>query len=108
MSDQLPFAVEMALRSLDVHRWDYSVLPLLDSLEAYRDHGVGVGGFLTALLSNDLSAACGQADSTNLWLLPIYSAFLFNEMPSPSHGSRERVEEWLARHRAQREQGVTP
>ena len=104
MAEQLPFAVEMAVRQLDAHRWDYSVLPLRDALEAYRDHGQPVGHFLTALLSRDFGEALERADNVTLWLLPIYYAFLYNEMPGNAHGSPERVREWLAMHRARREQ----
>jgi hypothetical protein len=80
----------------------YELLPLRESLIAYRDEGKPVGHFLTALLSNDLVGACGAADQTNLWLLPIYAAFLYNEMPSRAWGSAEKVAAWLEEYRERR------
>lgn len=95
--------VAAATRFLEPIEHDYAgTLPLYDALVAYRDEGKPVGGFLTALLANDLRGACGSADATNRWLLFVYAAFLWNEMPSPAWGSYERVAEWLAQHEAKR------
>lgn len=102
MSSTLPIALQLAAANLEHHRFTYSVLPLHEHLEAYRDQGREVGHFLTALLTNDLGGACDRADSDNLWLLPIYYAFLYNEMPSSAWGSREQVHAWYEMHRARR------
>lgn len=99
-----PAIVAAAAHVLERFHHEYQVLPLYDALVAYRDEGQPVGGFLTALLTHDLMDACARADNTNLWLLPIYTAFLYNDMPSPAHGSPAKVAAWLAMHREQREQ----
>jgi hypothetical protein len=96
--------VAIAIRMLEPLRFEYETLPLYEHLVRYRDEGHPVGDFLTALLSNDLVAACGHADDTNLWLLPIYVAFLYNEMPGTAWLSREAVAAWLAMHRTRRAQ----
>lgn len=76
---------------------------MLESLTRYIRHGLPVGDFLTAVLSNDLSEACGRADDNNLANLPAYAAYLYNEAPSPCHGSRAKVDAWLAKFAAERE-----
>ncbi len=78
-------------------RFNYSRLPNLDGLERYVEHRIPVGDFLTAVLSNDLATAVAHADDQNIWLIPIYMMWLFNEAPSQCHGSREKVAAWLKR-----------
>jgi len=59
-----------------------------------REHS-GVGGFLRAVLSNDLMEALGRADDENraaIWEICLY---VHNEMPSLCHGSPERYKEWI-------------
>ena len=56
------------------------------------------GGFLTAVLSNDLKGAFGRADEENLRNLPAYVAYLYNEAPAMCWGSKERMEAWMKRH----------
>ena len=67
---------------------------MMASLTGYIERGVPVGDFLTAVLENNLSEACGRDD--NLENLPAYVAYLYNEAPSPCHGSPEKVRAWLA------------
>lgn len=109
MSAELPPTVQVAIeRVLAPHQHAYSILPLIDNLRAYRDEGRPVGDFLRALLSNDLLEAVGRADHHNIWLLPIYVGFLYNEMPSPAWGSPAKVAAWLERHQARRDAGRVP
>jgi hypothetical protein len=65
-------------------------------MTGYIERGVPVGDFLTAVLENNLSEACGRADDDNLENLPAYVAYLYNEAPSPCHGSPEKVRAWSA------------
>ena len=69
---------------------------LHDGLTHYLKHHIPVGDFLTAVLENDLREACGRADDENMWLIPVIVAYLYNEAPSNSWGSRTNVEAWLA------------
>lgn len=55
-----------------------------------------VGGFLTAVLSNDLRDAAARADDVNAPRLTDLVRFLFNYCPAPAWGSPEAVEAWLA------------
>ena len=79
---------------------------MLAALHAYVEYGRPVGGFLTAVLANDLQKACGRADDTNIWNLPAFAAWVYNEAPSGCHGSREKVEAWIEHHRRVRETAV--
>lgn len=83
-------------------RFDYDCLPLKDKLDRYADHHEPVGDFLQAVLSNDLQAACARADSSNLWVIPVYAAYIYNELPSQSHGSREKVAAWCSQQHIER------
>jgi hypothetical protein len=53
------------------------------------------GGFLTAVLSNDLMEATGRADQGNAAAIVDIAKFVHNCIPAPCHGSRERVAKWL-------------
>lgn len=55
----------------------------------------GVGDFLTAVISNDLSKAVSHADSSNLRSLAAITAWFYNHAPSDSWGSFEKYRAWL-------------
>jgi hypothetical protein len=76
------------------------------SLTGYIERGVPVGDFLTAVLENNLSEACGRADDENLANLPAYVAYLYNEAPSQCHGSPEKVRAWLAHFARRRDAAI--
>lgn len=65
-------------------------------ISGYMLDGIPVGGFLTALLSNDLMGAFARADDYNTRAMLDWSAFLYNFAPSESHGSRAKHDAWLA------------
>ena len=54
------------------------------------------GGFLTAVLSNDLKGAFGRADEENRAALFDIVGYCYNEIPSECWGSPAKVEAWLA------------
>lgn len=74
---------------------EYNLLPLKGAIDDYVATGHPVGNFLEALLSNDLIEAVGQADNSNIILLPVYCRYLYNECPSQCHGSPEKYKAWL-------------
>ena len=53
------------------------------------------GGFLTALLKNDLFTAVPLADSVNSKALSDWVKLLYNYCPAECYGSEEAVEHWL-------------
>lgn len=74
------------------------VLPadVVEDLAAYIKHRRHVGGFLRAVLENDLMAACGRGDDASLAALPACVAFLYNNAPAACFGSPGKVQAWLA------------
>lgn len=68
---------------------------MMEGLTRYIDHRVEPGGFLKAVISNDLKGAVGLADDENLLNLPAYVTYLYNEAPSLCWGSKENMQTWL-------------
>jgi hypothetical protein len=78
---------------------DYSILPehMRDVARGYVERGYPPGGFLRAVLANDLVGAFGRADGPNAHCMGDWATWLFNEAPSACWGSSEKVTAWLAR-----------
>ena len=86
---------------------DYSLIPnqsMVSGMKNYVERGIAPGGFMTALLSNDLTNAMSRADTTNQALLaersvdedghelkPAWIHWLWWNIPSPLWGSKEAV-----------------
>lgn len=64
-------------------------------LKRYVEHGIGPGGFLFSVLTNDLCEAVARSDLGNRRKLFEYVQWLYNEAPSCCWGSREKVDNWL-------------
>ncbi len=64
-------------------------------LRRYLVQGVPPGGFLTALLSNDLKDTFVRADNENQRAVLTYVQFLYAHAPSGSWGSVENVSSWI-------------
>jgi len=65
------------------------------SLNLYVEHKIRTGGFLEAVLSNDLFSAFGKADEGNKRQMHEIVKYVYNELPSNCWGSKEKVEAWL-------------
>ena len=65
------------------------------SLARYLLKKEEVGGFLTAVLENDLAKAVSRADEYNILNIPAYVAFIYNHFPAVAWGSPEKVKNWL-------------
>lgn len=76
---------------------NYDSLPphMQDGMRLYIENGIEPGSFLTAVLSNDLMKALGKADDVNLYALPAYGRFLYNNAPCGCYGSPKAVETWI-------------
>ncbi len=61
------------------------------ALDRYVNQKYLPGGFLMAVLSNDLFGAVGRADSENLAALPDIVKYVYNHMPANSWGSVDKV-----------------
>jgi len=67
---------------------------LRDGLVRYVADGILPGGFLQAVLANDLKWAVHRADPRSLATLPLLVWFLTDHAPSNAWGSREKVLAW--------------
>ena len=65
------------------------------ALDDYIQRRIPVGGFLEAVLSNNLVNAMSMADQNNLPLLKEYVLFLYNYAPAKCWGSSKKYNEWL-------------
>jgi hypothetical protein len=70
---------------------------IIESLDRYVDHRVPTGGFLNAVLANDLRESCARADWDNRSRIFEITNFCYNEIPAICWGSYEKVDEWLKR-----------
>ena len=79
---------------------DYSGLPehLRGGMQRYIEHGIPPGGFLTAVLENDLAGAFGRADNTSLAALHDIVRWAHWVMPAGAWGSPAKVQAWITAH----------
>lgn len=66
-----------------------------ETLDLYVSHRIPTGGFLEAVLSNDLRGAISQADDVSLAHLKPIVLYVLWEIPAACWGNRDRVEAWL-------------
>jgi hypothetical protein len=77
-------------------RDDDSMPPLvLASLMRYIEHRTPVGGFLEAVLSNDLKLAVNSADVDNQYKLCTIVRWCYYNLPSMAWGSSEKYYAWI-------------
>ena len=67
----------------------------LAGLKRYAKDRIHPGGFLIAVLENNLKKSFGQADKENREALFEIVCHCYNELPSISWGSPEKVKNWL-------------
>lgn len=68
---------------------------ILASLDRYVNQGIEAGGFLNAVLENNLAEACGRADIYNKFNLHNIVGYIYNNIPYNSWGSKEKVKSWI-------------
>ena len=68
------------------------------ALQDYVDNGSPKGGFLTAVLCNDLFGAAGKADDDNFETLAHVVCWCYNNVPSMARGSRAAYDRWCNAH----------
>ena len=71
--------------------------PAVRAALGHAEHGRETGGFVRAVLCNDLSAAVAHADSESLAALPEIVRYVYNDLPSKCWGSQDKVAAWSAR-----------
>lgn len=85
--EQIQSEIAAPLLDLPIH--------LRDGLRDYLVHRQAPGGFLRAVLENDLSGAVLSADPISTTALKDLVRFLANHAPPSSHGSPRHVYFWL-------------
>lgn len=82
---------------------EYKLIPehMLASIEGYVKYGHQLGGFLTAVFSNDLFKAIARGDDQNVTLLRTYVRYINWECPGGCHGSLETVNRWIQEKRTE-------
>ena len=66
-----------------------------DALVRYVEQGVYPGGFLTAVLCNELFLAVAHADSENQRALADIVKFIYNRVPTGAWGSAQATRDWV-------------
>ena len=65
-------------------------------VQRYVEHGLPPGGFMTAVLCNDLVGAAVRADGENQHYLCEWGRFIIHGLPALAHGSKDVVDGWSA------------
>ena len=65
------------------------------AIDRYVEHGTPLGGFLTAVICNDLKGALGKADTVSRASLFDIVSYCYNEIPSDCWGSPEKMAAWM-------------
>ena len=88
------------MNDLDILKMSEYGIPdrMQGALIRYFDKRIPPGGFLTAVLSNDLVEAINRADDENVHCLKAYVMWLYNRGPAKGYGwgSPEAVADWLS------------
>lgn len=66
-----------------------------EALQRWVQLALPTGGFLWAVLTNDLRGAIERGDEGALDNLPHIVAYLYNDCPSACWGSPEKVRAWV-------------
>lgn len=90
-------------RGNNMNRFD---LPknLLAGLKRYAEEGIPTGGFLRAVLENNLKEAFARADGHSEPRMAEIVSYVYNDMPAACQGSPEKVDAWIEMHRKRREE----
>jgi hypothetical protein len=79
---------------------NYNLIPehIRDGMKRYIEEGIPPGGFLMAVLENNLTEAYKRADHINKERIPDIVDFVYNELPLQCWGSPNKVSEWIKAH----------
>ena len=78
-----------------------------EGIDNYTMYGQPTGGFLHAVLSNDLRGAIGRADDASLAAIQYIVQYLFSYVPSSVQGSKANVSAHLEKGRELRDKKET-
>lgn len=69
---------------------------MVSHLEDYVWDGVEPGGFLSAVLENNLVQAYSRADDENARAMEHWARVLYNQVPMAAWSSKDKVSKWCA------------
>jgi|15BtaG_2_1085339.scaffolds.fasta_scaffold00777_14 hypothetical protein len=78
---------------------DYTKVPvdyMVPAVKRYIENGIMPGGFLTAVICNDLRGAIFKADTANQNAIKEWVLFFEWEAPAACWGSINSVDDWVA------------
>lgn len=75
--------------------WNLVPAHTKQSIQLYVEKRIPPGGFLLAVLTNDLKGAVGRADEKNRRALPDIVKFLYNYIPARIWGDEKAVKQHL-------------
>jgi hypothetical protein len=78
------------------------------AIQRHVAKGESVGGFVTAVLHNDLSEAIGRADEECLAAISTIVQYVYNEVPGAAWGSKEKVAAWQKKGGLEGKGAATP
>jgi len=67
---------------------------IIASLHRWTERRIRPGGFLSAVLRNDLKEACARADAESAENLHAIVSYCYQHLPAMCWGSDERFEAW--------------
>ncbi|GAG54001.1 unnamed protein product [marine sediment metagenome] len=84
---------------------NYTLLPehIKGGAQRWIENGITPGGFLVAVICNDLKESFGRADDINIHRMFDIVKFFYNEAPGSCWGSKERMIAWKKMHEGRRE-----
>lgn len=82
----------------------FDIIPshMIEGLYNFVELGLEPGGFLTAILCNNLSEAFNRADEKNRDCMENWVQVMTWSIPGCCHGSVEAVKEWMAKKRKEK------
>jgi hypothetical protein len=79
------------------HLWMDVPAHLREGLRAYMMEHRPTGGFLAAVLENDLFLASSRADPQSQRSFHAIAKYIYNCAPGQCYGSREKVDAWVSK-----------
>ena len=80
---------------IDCDNEEIPIMTIKLSLDRYVEDRIATGGFLHAVLTNDLFGAMERADEFNRDDLYNIVKYIFNHIPGECYGSKAKVSKWL-------------
>lgn len=82
--------VKAMIRPLDFEGYNIPI-HTQGALSRYVEEGYMPGGFLTAVLCNDLMGAIARADGENIHAIKEICMFVYNRIPADAWGNAEKM-----------------